>query len=66
MLLVALLVGELVLSGIIARRRFGAEPISESAEELASQEALFVGMTLAQDARQPRQGRSTRLDSQVA
>jgi hypothetical protein len=51
MLLIALIAGELVLSGAIARQRFGAAPISETAEEIAGQESLFVGVTLANDPR---------------
>ena len=51
MLLIVLIAGELVLSGAIARQRFGAAPISETAEELASQESLFVGVMLANDPR---------------
>ena len=52
-LLIALIAGELVLSGAIARQRFGAPPICETAEELASQESAFVGITLAREARRP-------------
>jgi Aerotolerance regulator N-terminal/von Willebrand factor type A domain/CARDB len=52
-LLVSLIALELALSGAIARQRFGSEPISETAEELASQESMFVGITLATPGRQP-------------
>ena len=52
-LLIALIAGELVLSGVIARQRFGVPQISETAEQLASQESAFVGITLAREARRP-------------
>jgi hypothetical protein len=60
MLVIAVMAADLVLSGLISRKRFGTTPISETAEELAHQESLFVGITLANPAR--RQPAGTTID----
>jgi hypothetical protein len=44
LLLAALMAGELVLSGAVARRRFGADPISETAEPAMTPAAVPFGM----------------------
>lgn len=41
MMLIAMMAGELLLSGIIARSRFGTDPIAESAGQFSSSEPLF-------------------------
>jgi hypothetical protein len=48
MLLIALMAGELLLSGAIARKRFGSTSISETAEQMTSQLSISVGMSLGQ------------------
>jgi len=48
MLLIGLLAGELVLSGVIARKRFGSAPISETAEQISNPTPISVGMSLGQ------------------
>ena len=52
MLLIALMAGELVLSGAIARKRFGSASISETAEQMTSQLSIPVGMSLGQRGQQ--------------
>ena len=61
MLLIALIAGELVLSGVIARKRFGSTPISETAVQApTSQASIPVGMSLGQgETRQTLHGRET-------
>jgi hypothetical protein len=40
--------GELVLSGIIARKRFGSAPISDTATPVTTHESIPVGLSLGQ------------------
>jgi hypothetical protein len=60
-LLVALMAGELVLSGAIARKRFGAAPIAEMVEQMTSEATISSGMLLG-----PRVVRRTKPQGKVA
>jgi hypothetical protein len=51
-LLITAMAGELVLSGVIARKRFGSAPISETAAQMTGQPSISVGMSLGQRRRQ--------------
>ena len=52
-LLVALMSGELVLSGTIARKRFGSAPISETAEQMTAGDSISVGLSLGRRSPRP-------------
>lgn len=59
MFLIAFIIGELLLSGIIARNRFGAPPISETAANSPRKpESISVGISLGQTG--PRRSTSSR------